>query len=286
MSRAGMDCGTADRFGGVSSISQNARVCPRAMSNVVLEQQANSAVSVHWLTLRKHGAMCATCGNYPHLPKRPAAGGTMQTSAFPRLLARFPLWLAALCAASATAQTVPVPTLMVDPTVSRAPISPQIYGIASYGLDTSFAQEIQVPNVRWGGDGTTRYNWMVDSSNSGFDWYFIGGNGQTTPVPGASADLMVKTYAPANALITIPIIPWVNKSAAWSCSFPVSVYGAQQSTDPYLTINGDSCGNSLTTTGMQLTDTNIPANHISNTTLPNTPPPPPAPGGGGGRPPG
>src|SRR5580704_6522816 len=190
----------------------------------------------------------------------------MRTSPPLNLLVRFSLCALVLCASSAMAQTVPVPTLMVDPTVSRAPISPQIYGIASYGLDTSFAQEIQVPNVRWGGDGTTRYNWMVDSSNSGFDWYFIGGNGQAAPVPGASADLMVKTYAPANALITIPIIPWVNKSAAWSCSFPVSVYGAQQSVDPYLTINGDTCGNSLTTTGTQLTDSNVPANHIANTT--------------------
>jgi Glycoside hydrolase family 44/Bacterial Ig-like domain (group 3) len=189
----------------------------------------------------------------------------MRISALPTLLVRCVLLWLALGVALATAQTVTVPALTVDPTLSRAPISAQIYGIASYGLDASFAQEIQVPNVRWGGDGTTRYNWMVDSSNSGFDWYFIGGNGQTTPVPGASVDLMVKTYAPANALITIPIIPWVNKSAAWSCSFPVSVYGPQQSIDPYLTINGDSCGNSLTTTGTQLTDSNVPANHIANT---------------------
>lgn len=187
-------------------------------------------------------------------------------SALPTSFVRFWLCSIALYTGSATAQSVSVPTLAVDPTVSRQPISSQIYGIASYGLDTSFAQEIQVPNVRWGGDATTRYNWMVDSSNSGFDWYFVGGNGQTTPVPGASADLMVKTYAPANALITIPIIPYVNKSAAWSCSFPVSVYGPQQSTDPYLHPNGDSCGNSLTTTGAQLTDTNVPANHIGNST--------------------
>src|SRR5271166_1726760 len=122
------------------------------------------------------------------------------------------------------------PTLTVDASASRHPISPEIYGIASYGLDATFAKEIQVPNIRWGGDGTTRYNWQVDSSNAGFDWYFMGGNGATTPVPGASADLMVKTYKPAAALITIPIIPYVNKLAAWNCSFPVSVYGAQQST--------------------------------------------------------
>jgi len=159
-----------------------------------------------------------------------------------------------------------VPTLSVDASASRNLINPDIYGIANYGLDAAFAQEIKVGNIRWGGDGTTRYNWMVDSSNSGFDWYFIGGNGEVTPVPGASADLMVKTYAPADALITIPIIPYVNKSSAYSCSFPVSVYGAQQSVDPYLKVNGGDCGNSLTTGGTQLADTNILANHISNTT--------------------
>ena len=90
--------------------------------------------------------------------------------------------------------------------------------------------------------------------------------GKPQPVPSASADLMVNTYKPANALITIPIIPYVNKSAAWSCSFPVSVYGAQQSTNPYVHPNGDNCGNSIATNGTQLIDNNIYANHIDNTT--------------------
>src|SRR3984885_9841957 len=158
------------------------------------------------------------------------------------------------------------PTLAVDASASRHAISPEIYGIANYGLDATFAKEIQVPNIRWGGDGTTRYNWQVDSSNSGFDWYFMGGNGETTPVPSASADLMIKTYKPADALITIPIIPFVNKSAAWTCSFPVSVYGAQQSTNPYVHPNGDNCGNSIASNGTQLIDNNIYTNHIDNST--------------------
>jgi hypothetical protein len=158
------------------------------------------------------------------------------------------------------------PTLTVNASASRHPISPDIYGIANYGLDPTFAKEIQVGNIRWGGDGTTRYNWLVDSSNSGFDWYFMGGNGETTPVPSAGPDLMVNTYKPADALITIPIIPYVNKSSAWSCSFPVSVYGAQQSTNPYVHPNGDTCGNSIATNGTQLIDNDIYANHINNTT--------------------
>src|ERR1700743_3174696 len=122
---------------------------------------------------------------------------------------------------AAIAQTGAAPTLTVDAAASHHPISPNIYGIANYGLDATFAQEIQVPNIRWGGDGTTRYNWMVDSSNSGFDWYFMGGNGETTATPSASADLMINTYktaSNAHTLLTIPIIPYVNKSSAWNCS--------------------------------------------------------------------
>ena len=164
------------------------------------------------------------------------------------------------------AQTTPV--LTVDAAGNPHAINPDVYGIANYSLDAGFAKEIQVPNIRWGGDGTTRYNWQVDSSNSGFDWYFMGGNGEATATPSASADLMINTYktaSNAHTLLTIPIIPYVNKSAAWSCSFPVSVYGAQQSTNPYVHPNGDNCGNSITTAGVQLTDNNIYANHIDNT---------------------
>jgi hypothetical protein len=164
------------------------------------------------------------------------------------------------------AQTTPV--LTVDAAGNPHPINPDVYGIANYNLDAGFAKEIQVPNIRWGGDGTTRYNWQMDSSNSGFDWYFMGGNGEATATPSASADLMINTYkaaSNAHTLLTIPIIPYVNKSSAWTCSFPVSVYGAQQSTNPYVHPNGDNCGNSITTAGVQLIDNNIYANHIDNT---------------------
>ena len=167
---------------------------------------------------------------------------------------------------SGFAQTTP--TLTVGAAGNPHAINPDIYGIANYGLDAGFAKEIQVPNIRWGGDGTTRYNWQVDSSNAGFDWYFMGGNGEATPVPSASADLMINTYktaSNAHTLLTIPIIPYVNKSAAWNCSFPVSVYGPQQSTNPYVHPNGDNCGNSIASNGTQLADTDIYANHIDNT---------------------
>jgi hypothetical protein len=157
-------------------------------------------------------------------------------------------------------------TLSVNASAGQHAIDPNIYGIANYGLDPTFAEEIKVPNIRWGGDGTSRYNWILDSSNSGADWYFVGGNGESKPVPGASVDTMIATYAPAgaSALVTIPIIPYVNKMAEYNCSFPTSVYGAQQSTNPYVHPFGENCGNGVSTSGVTLTDKNIAANNTVN----------------------
>ena len=175
------------------------------------------------------------------------------------------------------AQWPSVPVLAVDAASNRHPISPDIYGIANYGLDPAFAKEIQVPNVRWGGDTTTRYDWLVDSSNMGFDWFFLGGCsqavlvgfpscGQRSSSPGYSVDQMISTYAAASArpLITIPIIPFVDRGASSTCSFPVSMYGPQQKVDPDDHPSGEQCGNGLSIFGGQITDADIYANHVDN----------------------
>ena len=158
-------------------------------------------------------------------------------------------------------------TLHVDATSHNHYIDPNIYGMANYGVDPAFAKEIRLPNTRWGGDGTTRYNWQVDSSNSGADFYFLGGSGSPTSTPSGQVDQMIKTYKPAgtNPLITIPIIPYINSTSNFTCSYLESVYGAQQAYNPYITINGDQCGNGITLNGDQLVDTNIYYNNVDNT---------------------
>ena len=161
----------------------------------------------------------------------------------------------------------PTPVLTVNAAANNHPIDPNIYGIASFGLDPQFAAEIRVPNVRWGGDTTTRYNWLADSSNFGFDWYFLGGGGEADPVPSASVDQMISTYgaAGARALVTIPIIPFVNRSSTLTCSFPVSEYGPQQKVDPDGSLpDGQTCGNGVSLFGNKLVDADIYSNHVDN----------------------
>jgi hypothetical protein len=174
----------------------------------------------------------------------------------------------ALCVSlvtSAHAQTAG-PAITVNGAAGHHPISAYIYGMAEYGVDPTFQAAARLPVLRWGGDGTTRYNWKVDSSNAGFDWYFMGGSGVATPVPSGGPDALVLAdrATQSQTLLTIPIIPYINSSAAWSCSFPVQIYGAQQSTNPYVFPNGETCGNSIASNGTQLLDTDILANHIRN----------------------
>ncbi len=149
------------------------------------------------------------------------------------------------------------PSFTIDADASRHPISPDIYGIsffyngANAASEYAFAQKIHLTANRIGGDATTRYNWQYDSSNAGRDWYFVGGNGESTVTPGASMDAIVTKdkAVGAKTILTIPMIEYINSSAAWHCSFPQSVYGAQTSYDPYLHPGGDNCGNGVLTNG-------------------------------------
>ena len=172
-------------------------------------------------------------------------------------------WAAACAGASAQPSG---PAVTIDMVAGRHPISPFIYGMAEYGVAPAYQAAARLPVLRWGGDGTTRYNWQVDSSNAGFDWFFMGGSGTANPVPSGGPDALVTAdrATKTQTLLTIPIIPYINNSGAWSCSFPVSVYGAQQATNPYVFPNGETCGNSIATDGTQLLDTDILANHVAN----------------------
>ena len=130
--------------------------------------------------------------------------------------------------------------------------------MSTFGLDAAYLTDLGIAVTRWGGDGITRYNWQVDQSNAGFDWYFMAGGGITTPTPGAQVDAIVARDASAGAktFVSVPIIQWIDKVSLWDCSYPVSEFGPQQSVNPYVhpTVRGHvtDCGNGLHTDGSQI----------------------------------
>jgi hypothetical protein len=165
--------------------------------------------------------------------------------------------------------------LQVDECASRHTISDYVYGITFFWDPTAssaaatlqFAKDVRLPLNRLGGDATTRYNWQVDSTNSGEDWYFMAGNGSSTPTPGASNDALVKQDKAlgTTTVMTIPIIDYITKSSATNCSYPSSEYPNQDSFNPYATLAGGAkCGNGKSG-GNTITDT-----HVSNHDIPNS----------------
>ncbi|MEO3755018.1 hypothetical protein [Streptomyces sp. B6B3] len=89
-----------------------------------------------------------------------------------------PLLTMALVAASTLAAgALPVqaaaaegPALAVDLTADRYPISPDIYGMNF--ADPTLLAELELPVDRWGGNATTRFNYLNDTSNRASDWFF------------------------------------------------------------------------------------------------------------------
>ena len=141
----------------------------------------------------------------------------------------------------------PTINLAVNAGADRHPISPYIYGLnfAPPGL----AAAIRLPVNRWGGNSTDTYNWRLGSYNTGLDYYFenlsdcfLKSGGCT---PAYRTFIAADRAMGASTLLNLPMMGWVARDAPRqhpvTCGFPVSVYGAQQSADPY----DANCGNGM-----------------------------------------
>lgn len=119
-------------------------------------------------------------------------------------------------------------TVAVDPNLDRRPINPLIYGV-NWADPTQLATGLYTVNRR-GGNGTTRYNWIHDTSNRAFDYYFLNINEGGSN--GAAADGFATSTRAAGAevVMTMPI-DQVAKSAARAPGFSVSKYGPQTRTE-------------------------------------------------------
>ena len=129
------------------------------------------------------------------------------------------------------------PALSVDAQSGRHAISPLIYGMNF--APESLAAELRLPLNRWGGNSTTRYNYLNDTHNTGLDWYFeniTNDNPDPSHLPNSSsADRFVaqNRRTATQTLLTVPLIGWTPKSRQFACGFSTALYGPQQATDPY-----------------------------------------------------
>jgi hypothetical protein len=115
-------------------------------------------------------------------------------------------------------------------------ISPGIYGIAVNprldANDKRFVWDLKPTSRRWGGNPASRYNWKLgDAWNTAEDWYWRNVNYTGQPGPAWQRFLDDNAAAGVSTALTMPMLGWVAKDTT-SSSFPVSVFGEQQATDP------------------------------------------------------
>jgi hypothetical protein len=176
----------------------------------------------------------------------------------PRLL---PLAAAACLALAhaAAAAAASGPAVTVDAAAGVHAISDDIYGMNF--APEALAQELALPVRRMGGNATTRYNWQIDTYNTGSDWFFENipnplPVGRTLP-DGSAADQFVEQdrRTGTKTILTVPMTGWVAKrrppgdTHPYDCGFRVSAYGAQQQVDPWDT----NCGNGVRQDGSLVT---------------------------------
>ena len=141
----------------------------------------------------------------------------------------------------------------IDTTADRRPISPDIYGMNF--ADPALMRELGMTVRRWGGNATTRYNYLDDTSNRGSDWFFETlpeDNDDRARLPGGSAaDRFVAEgrAAGTNTVLTVPLIGWTAKAGGRFCSFSVAKYGPQEKTDQWW----PDCGNGRRSGGSPIT---------------------------------
>lgn len=131
-------------------------------------------------------------------------------------------------------------TVNVDPSLDRRTVNPLIYGV-NWADATQLATGLYTANRR-GGNGTTRYNWLFDTSNRAFDYYFL--NINEGGANGAAADSFVSMTRAAGAevVMTMPI-DQVAKSSARTPGFSISKYGAQTSNECSVNPGVPGCSN-------------------------------------------
>ena len=73
-------------------------------------------------------------------------------------------------AASADSAAAAGPALSINLTAGRHAINRDIYGMNF--APARLESQLKLPVVRWGGNATTRYNYLLDTANHASDWYF------------------------------------------------------------------------------------------------------------------
>ncbi len=152
------------------------------------------------------------------------------------------------------------PALTVDAGSQTHAISPYIYGMNNYTLSASVAKAANITVDRFGGDATSRYNYLLDVTSSAADYYFenqVGATGQKDTSQ-FNAQVISDAAIGAKTIGTVNVLGWVAQDGT-SCSFPLSSYPNQYAVDLYRDCGDGELLNQTNITGVSPGTTSIAA---------------------------
>jgi hypothetical protein len=172
------------------------------------------------------------------------------------LLDKIALTKAAGMAATASASNAKPVRIRIACEARATKISPLIYGFGGGDDRQPWQWEMGATVHRWGGNGTSRYNWQTSVANAAQDWFF-----ENRAQPSYARFLSDNAAHETLSALTVPMLGWVAKDAT-SYSFPVTAYGPQSKTDPW----HPDVGN-----GTNLSGGKIPPGSPTRTSIPAPP---------------
>jgi hypothetical protein len=120
----------------------------------------------------------------------------------------------------------PAVTINVDAAANRHAIDDRIYGVAF--ADAATIDDLSLPLNRWGGNTTSRYNWINSTANHARDYYFENipdiPNGGAN---GASADQFIQLAQGRKTIMTIPVLGYLPSSNQKACGYSIAKYAPQ-----------------------------------------------------------
>lgn len=130
----------------------------------------------------------------------------------------------------------------IDVLTNRHSISSYVYG-GNFFKDAATITDSGSTLVRWGGNASSTYNWLLGTYNADADWYyedFLLGAPLNNPADRDSAQFIRDVQAAGSAaLTTMAMLDWV--AQAQGASFPATTWPSQCKFDPY----NSNAGNGL-----------------------------------------
>ncbi len=148
------------------------------------------------------------------------------------------------------------PSIQIDPSVVVREIDPKIYGLNF--ADPVLATEIGLPINRWGGNSTSRYDFVNNRTNLAADFFFenhpSGSDGSADNFVAGNISRGTET------IMTIGMLDFLPNSSDMTGSYRVSLYGPQDKVNMYRPDHG----NGIRLDGTRITNNDPFDTHVSS----------------------